>query len=185
VAWASENPNGSRGFGYTGGHFHWNWGRTEPTRLVSNAILWAAHIDVPADGSVVDNRTASQLVENQDEPVPGNFNPAGIAKEFGIEPGEKSSSAAKPKGRALFTSPLVNSSTPGHRVNADVDVSGVKKLYLIVSDGGDGFACDWANWVEPKLITKSGEKSLLDMNWSAATIEWGEVRKNANAGGGP
>ena len=186
VAWASENANGSRGFGYTGGHFHWNWGRTEPTRLVSNAILWAAHIDVPAEGSVVENRSASELVENQDEPVPGNFNPSGIAKEFGIAPGEKSSAAPpKSKGRALFSSPLMTSNTPGHRVNADVDVQGVKKLYLIVSAGEDGFACDWADWVEPKLITKSGEKSLLDMNWTSATSEWGDVRKNANAGGGP
>jgi putative membrane-bound dehydrogenase-like protein len=185
VAWASENPNGSRGFGYTGGHFHWNWGRTEPTRLVSNAILWAAHIEVPAEGSVVETRSASQLVENQDEQVPGNFNPTGIAKEFGIAPGEKSSSASKPKGRALFTSPLMNSSTPGHRINADIDVQGVKKLYLIVSAGDDGFACDWSDWVEPKLVTRSGEKSLLDMNWVSATSEWGDVRKNANAGGGP
>lgn len=185
VAWASENPNGSRGFGYTGGHFHWNWGRTEPTRLVANAILWAAHIDVPAEGAVVENRSASQLVENQDESVPGNFNPAGIAKEFGIAPGEKSSSSAKPKGKALFTSPLLTANTPGHRVDADVDVQGVKKLYLVVSAGDDGFACDWADWVEPKLMTKSGEKSLLDMNWKSASAEWGDVRKNANAGGGP
>ncbi len=186
VAWASENANGSRGFGYTGGHFHWNWGRTEPTRLVSNAILWAAHIDVPAEGSVVENRSASELVENQDEPVPGNFNPSGIAKEFGIAPGEKSSAApSKSKGRSLFSSPLMTSNTPGHRVNADVDVQGVKKLYLIVSAGEDGFACDWADWVEPTLITKSGEKSLLDMNWTSATSEWGDVRKNASAGGGP
>jgi hypothetical protein len=26
VAWAAERPDGGRGFGFTGGHFHWNWG---------------------------------------------------------------------------------------------------------------------------------------------------------------
>jgi len=185
VAWASENENGSRGFGYTGGHFHWNWGRSEPTRLVANAILWTAHIDVPANGAVVENKSASQLVENQDEPVPGNFNPAGIAKEFGINPGETGASKSpKTKGRTLFSSPILTSKTPGHRVDAKVDVKGVKKLVLIVTPGDDGFACDWADWIEPTLTTSSGQKSLLDLNWSSANSEWGEVRKNANAGGG-
>ena len=184
VAWASENPNGSRGFGYTGGHFHWNWGRTEPTRLVSNAILWAAHIDVPAEGSIIETRSANELVKDQDEPVPGNFNPAGIAKEFGIPIGEKSSATPKSKGRLLFSSPVLTSKTPGHRVDADVDVQGVKKLYMVVSAGDDGFACDWADWVDPVLMTKSGQISLLEKNWVSASSEWGEVRKNANAGGG-
>ncbi len=46
-------------------------------------------------------------------------------------------------------------------------------------------ACDWANWVEPKLIGPSGSKSLLDLNWFEASAEWGEPRKNANAEGGP
>jgi type 1 glutamine amidotransferase len=27
VAWASENESGGRGFGFTGGHDHWNWDR--------------------------------------------------------------------------------------------------------------------------------------------------------------
>jgi len=185
VAWASENENGSRGFGYTGGHFHWNWGRTEPTRLVANAILWTAHIDVPENGANVENKSAAQLVENQDEPTPGNFNPAGIAKEFGIQPGENGASKTpKTNGKLLFSSPILTAKTPGHRVNAQVDVKGVKKLVLIVSPGDDGFACDWADWVEPTLTTSSGSKSLLDLNWSSATTEWGEVRKNANAGGG-
>ena len=35
VAWATERPDGGRSFGFTGGHFHWNWGRTEPTKLVA------------------------------------------------------------------------------------------------------------------------------------------------------
>lgn len=28
VAWAYERPNGCRGFGFAGGHFHRNWGDT-------------------------------------------------------------------------------------------------------------------------------------------------------------
>ena len=184
VAWAAERPNGGRSFGYTGGHFHWNWGRTEPTRLVANAILWTAHVDVPEAGTTVEPIAVAKLVENQDEAVPANFNPSGVAKEFGLEPGPTGASG-KPKGKVLFSSNTLNASTSRHQIDVDIEVAGVKKLYLIVTPGEDGFACDWADWVEPTLVTKSGKKSLLDLNWFVAQTEWGEVRKNANAGGGP
>lgn len=53
VAWARERDNGGRGFGFTGGHFHKNWGNENFRRTVVNAILWTAHLDVPADGAPV------------------------------------------------------------------------------------------------------------------------------------
>jgi type 1 glutamine amidotransferase len=54
VAWAFERPNGGRSFGFTGGHFHKNWGDENFRRLVVNAILWTAHVEVPKDGARVD-----------------------------------------------------------------------------------------------------------------------------------
>src|SRR2546422_698937 len=42
VAWAAERPDGGRGFGFTGGHFHKNWGNDFQRKLVLNAILWTA-----------------------------------------------------------------------------------------------------------------------------------------------
>jgi type 1 glutamine amidotransferase len=53
VAWAFEREQGGRSFGFTGGHFHRNWGDENFRRLVVNAILWTARIDVPADGAEV------------------------------------------------------------------------------------------------------------------------------------
>jgi type 1 glutamine amidotransferase len=50
LAWAVEGPTGSRGFGFTGGHDHENWGDPDFRKLVLNALLWAAHLDVPEDG---------------------------------------------------------------------------------------------------------------------------------------
>jgi putative membrane-bound dehydrogenase-like protein len=183
VAWASERPNGGRAFGYTGGHYHWNWGRTEPTRLVANAILWTAHIDVPESGATVEPIEATKLIENQDEPPPANFNPADVSKEFGIPVGQ--SVGAKNPGKILFSSKTVTAQTSRHQIEIDVDVRGVKKLYLIVTPGEDGFSCDWANWIAPTLIDEKGTKSLLDLPWFTASTEWGQVRKNANAAGGP
>ena len=50
LAWACERPDGGRGFGFTGGHFHRNWGNDDCRKLVLNAILWTAKVEVPAGG---------------------------------------------------------------------------------------------------------------------------------------
>src|SRR5204863_7569241 len=51
MAWACERSDGARGFGFTGAHFHKNWGDDNFRRVVVNAILWTAKVDVPADGA--------------------------------------------------------------------------------------------------------------------------------------
>jgi type 1 glutamine amidotransferase len=50
VAWAFERPDGGRGFGFTGAHYHKNWGNESFRKVVLNALLWTAKADVPADG---------------------------------------------------------------------------------------------------------------------------------------
>ena len=50
VAWACERTDGGRGFGFTGGHYHRNWGNDDFRKLVLNAILWTAKVEVPAGG---------------------------------------------------------------------------------------------------------------------------------------
>ncbi len=42
TAWAYERPDGGRGFGYTGGHFHKNWQNDNARNLVLNAIEWVS-----------------------------------------------------------------------------------------------------------------------------------------------
>jgi type 1 glutamine amidotransferase len=54
-----------RGFGFTGGHYHKNWGDENSRRLVLNAILWIAGADVPANG-VQSTITADDLKANLD-----------------------------------------------------------------------------------------------------------------------
>jgi type 1 glutamine amidotransferase len=54
TAWTFDRGNGGRSFGFTGAHFHKNWGDENFRRLVVNAILWAAKVDVPKEGAKVD-----------------------------------------------------------------------------------------------------------------------------------
>jgi type 1 glutamine amidotransferase len=65
MAWAYERPDGGRGFGFTGGHYHKNWGNDSVRKLVLNAILWTAKIEVPADG-ITSHITAEDLKKNLD-----------------------------------------------------------------------------------------------------------------------
>jgi len=66
VAWAVERADGGRGFGFTGGHFHKNWGIDAQRTLVLNAILWTAKAEVPA-GGVVSKVTDEDLAANLDK----------------------------------------------------------------------------------------------------------------------
>ena len=50
VMWAAERPGGGRGFGFTGGHFHQGWSHDQQRKIVLNAILWAARMEVPKNG---------------------------------------------------------------------------------------------------------------------------------------
>jgi hypothetical protein len=66
MAWAFERPDGGRSFGFTGAHYHDNWGDENFRRVVVNAILWSAGLDVPKDGAKVDLDTA-ELNKNLDK----------------------------------------------------------------------------------------------------------------------
>jgi type 1 glutamine amidotransferase len=65
VAWAVERDDGGRGFGFTGGHVHRNWGDDNFRKLVLNALLWTAKADVPPNG-VESHVTPEALQANLD-----------------------------------------------------------------------------------------------------------------------
>ena len=65
VAWAAEREDGGRGFGYTGGHFHKNWGDPNNRKLFLNAVLWTAKAEIPENG-VESTVTAEDLAQNLD-----------------------------------------------------------------------------------------------------------------------
>lgn len=82
VAWAYERPDGGRGFGFTGGHFHWNWAHDQYRTVVLNAIAWTAHIEIPPEGLKTKTPTIDELLENLDEPMPNNFDRQALQKQI-------------------------------------------------------------------------------------------------------
>lgn len=69
LAWAFDRQGGGRSFGFTGGHFHRNWGDENFRRLVVNAILWTAKVEVPKSGAKVELDPAD-LNKNLDRKAP-------------------------------------------------------------------------------------------------------------------
>lgn len=180
VGWASERPNGGRGFGFTGGHVHWNWSDENFRRVVLNAIVWTAHGEVPEGGVDEAPLTLEQLESNQDFQPPGDFNRDAIRERFNLT-SSRSRRGAAPK--PVFSSELVTRQTPGRALEINAEITGAKQLFLVVNDGGNGFGCDWANWAEPRLVGASGELRLTELNWRSATSDWGQAHKNKNANG--
>lgn len=65
VAWALQREDGGRGFGFTGGHVHRNWGNDNFRKLVLNALVWVARGEVPEEG-IASTVTEDDLKENLD-----------------------------------------------------------------------------------------------------------------------
>lgn len=66
MMWAVERPDGGRGLGFTGGHFHKNWANDDFRKIVLNAMVWIAKVDVPASGVDSAPVTESELLLNLD-----------------------------------------------------------------------------------------------------------------------
>jgi type 1 glutamine amidotransferase len=69
VAWAYERPKGGRSFAFTGCDLHRNWSVESQRRLVVNGILWAAGLEVPAEGAPV-RMAPAVLTANMDAKSP-------------------------------------------------------------------------------------------------------------------
>ncbi|MDG0965586.1 MAG: NPCBM/NEW2 domain-containing protein, partial [Opitutales bacterium] len=164
VGWASERPNGQRGFGVTGAHHHKSWDNDDFRTCVLNAIIWTAKMDVPKNGvQSAPNPTAKKMEQAKAPLVP----------------------AVDPK-HALFASQLITTKTKGHAVKIKAKIKGIKNLYLTVSDGGNSYSCDWADWALPRLIDSNGkETKLTDLKWKSAKSGWAKVQINKNCGGRP
>ncbi len=64
LMWAYERPDGGRGLGFNGGHFHANWGNDPLRTVVLNGLVWLAGGEVPAGG------------------VPSSVGPADLARDL-------------------------------------------------------------------------------------------------------
>src|SRR6185436_10662420 len=71
------------------------------------------------------------------------------------------------------------------KFDIDLDVSGAKKLWLVVSEGEHGIDYDWADWLAPRFESGKKTTKLLDLDWLEAKSGWGTTNEGKNCEGGP
>lgn len=85
--------------------------------------------------------------------------------------------------KAIWKSGLIDRNTPNQSKELDVDITGSKKLYLVVTNAGDNIDWDHADWIKPVLYNEKDTLSLTKLKWVSATSGWGNVRINKGVSG--
>ena len=87
--------------------------------------------------------------------------------------------------KPAFESPVMDSKSGPRLVDVDVSVKEAKELWLVVSDQGS-LSCDWADWIEPRLIMADGTvKDLTTLTWKSAKAGFGSFHVGKASDGGP
>jgi putative membrane-bound dehydrogenase-like protein len=129
LMWGTQRENGGRGVGFTGGHYHRNWALDDYRKLVLNAIVWCAGMEVPEGGVKSLPLTEDDLNANLDKkgnnaerialPIPGELDklPHGsvptvaehaAARKAAVEKKQKKAPAAKPEPQEVQPDALGN-----------------------------------------------------------------------------
>lgn len=197
LMWGVERPDGGRGVGFSGGHYHRNWAIDGFRKLALNAIVWVAGLEVPRDGVVSKAISESELNANLDDKSPKSTHLlVPKADEFKSVPAapidtERESKfpslspvpTQPPMAKPVAQSIILASNSKDRLLPFEAPLKGATKLYL-VAQSENSIACAWANWIEPELIREDGTSiDLTTLSWNSATAGSGAVRigkSNAN-----
>ena len=84
---------------------------------------------------------------------------------------------------ALRSSRLLTCKAGEQSTRLSVSIKGARKMYLVVTDGGDGNHWDHGDWIEPKLTGKNGTLNVTELKWINASSGWGSATINNSVGG--
>ena len=141
------------------------------TREAGEAMLDVALAGGGAEGGREVRELARWWVEHRSENEWREFQLTDQLEQSGLEVAER-----------VYRSPVLRADSPG-TVEVDVELADARVLWLVVDDGGDGNACDWADWIEPRFESDDRTWRLVDSEWREAEAEWGRVRKARNCVG--
>ncbi len=123
------------------------------------------------------SREDNKIIWSADDPANGDK----FAAIFNTGGGE----FARTKN-VLYRSGTISYLTTGYGKNLEVDIpAGSNQLCLIVTDAGDGYDSDHADWINPTLIMDdNSEVKLTGLTYLKGSCGWGSIHKNTNINGG-
>ena len=87
--------------------------------------------------------------------------------------------------KPLFLSPVLTSTSKERILSVDVALNGAKDLFLVADSAGP-ITCDWADWLNPRLVLADGStRDLTTLEWVSAKAGSGPVKKNKAVDGSP
>lgn len=87
--------------------------------------------------------------------------------------------------KAVANSGFISRTHQREGVQLVADITGATKLYLVVTDAGDNYNYDHADWINPTISKPDGTKlDLTTINWVKATSGWDTVKKNKSLNNG-
>lgn len=87
---------------------------------------------------------------------------------------------------AAANSGLVSRTFQQEGVNLEADITGARNLYLVVTNAGDNFNYDHADWINPTLVDADGnETQLTTIQYTSSKTDWQNISLyNKNVDGG-
>ncbi|WP_281636594.1 NPCBM/NEW2 domain-containing protein [Flavobacterium marginilacus] len=85
--------------------------------------------------------------------------------------------------KAVWNSEIISRSTPKQSTTVNIDITGAKKLYLVVNDAGDNTDWDHADWINPTLYNEKDSLKLTNIKWKKATSGWQKPKINQSISG--
>lgn len=156
-----------------GGHLPENDAATD-SLLTNRDVLYMHHYSM--NNREVSNED-SKVMWSADDPANGDkfvalFNLGG-------------SEYVNPKN-VLWRSGTISYLTTGYATNVEVEIpEGSRELALVATDGGDGYDCDHADWINPTVTLKDGSTiDLTDHKYLRGTCGWGSIAVDKNINGG-
>jgi hypothetical protein len=86
--------------------------------------------------------------------------------------------------KAIVNTGRISRTAQHEGVYVSANITGASKLYLVVTDAGDDYNYDHADWINPAIYKDNGDSLLLtNLAWESATSGWGSVQKNKSLDG--
>lgn len=156
-----------------GGHMPENDAATD-SLLTNREVLYMHHYSM-------NNREVS----NQDNKVMWSADDPANGDKFVALFNLGGSEYVNPKN-VLWRSGTISYLTTGYATNVEVEIpEGSRELALVATDGGDGYDCDHADWINPVVTMKDGSTiDLTDRQYLRGTCGWGSIAVDKNINGG-